>query len=191
ERFQPAAGRHGAGGEPGPPDEPELVVLSAPDAGALARLVRSWLDWLTPAGVGGAGAPAVEALRARVAELAGVGIDEVDPDACLADFGLGRPGLAAIGSLLTEWGGAPARISDLDSTIRQLAGGSGGEAIPTLRDIAFTLQVGRRALPARLALVVADRDDLRARLARFVETGDAGDAGCRGAESGEAAPDPE
>ncbi|HEY2577794.1 MAG TPA: SDR family NAD(P)-dependent oxidoreductase [Streptosporangiaceae bacterium] len=68
---------------------------------------------------------------------------------------------------------------------------TGGREEPlTLCDIAFTLQVGRRPLPARLAVVVAGLDELRMRLTQFLEDGDMAGAGCWGVVPGAPGPAP-
>ena len=51
------------------------------------------------------------------------------------------------------------------------------EAAPALSDLAYTLQVGREAMPSRLAMVVRERQDLLRGLTLFLERdGDLGAA---------------
>lgn len=171
--------------------EPELVALSAPDEDALRRLAAALVDRLSPTSASD-DATVLDALRARVAELAGIAVDDVDPDVELADFGLDRMGVAAVGRLLTDAGAATNPLPDLQSSMRELASASGAaDELPVLRDLAFTLQVGRRALAARLAVVVETVDELRARLRQFLDDGDVGDAGCWGVVAHESRSDPE
>ncbi|QSQ25573.1 KR domain-containing protein [Pyxidicoccus parkwayensis] len=54
---------------------------------------------------------------------------------------------------------------------------------PPLADVAYTLQVAREAMPERLAFLVRDHDELRAKLAAFVEKDELGDGVYAGAET--------
>ncbi|MCP3137809.1 beta-ketoacyl synthase N-terminal-like domain-containing protein [Pyxidicoccus xibeiensis] len=54
---------------------------------------------------------------------------------------------------------------------------------PPLGELAFTLQVAREPMPERLALLVRDHDELRTRLAAFVERGELADGVYAGAEN--------
>ena len=73
---------------------------------------------------------------------------------------------------------------DPDSTLCELGGRGGDGDLPALSDLAFTLQVGRRSLEARLALVVEDLNGLRAELRRFISDGHPGERGWLGTVSG-------
>lgn len=66
-----------------------------------------------------------------------------------------------------------------DDQLRQLAQSfqaylNANQALPKLRDIAYTLQVGRQPLDERLGFVVASLAELKHGLAAFLEGGDAG-----------------
>ncbi|MCY1022597.1 beta-ketoacyl synthase N-terminal-like domain-containing protein [Pyxidicoccus sp. MSG2] len=54
---------------------------------------------------------------------------------------------------------------------------------PPLGDVAYTLQVAREAMPERLALLVRDADELRAKLTAFVERGELGEGVHAGSET--------
>ncbi|NMO14585.1 KR domain-containing protein [Pyxidicoccus fallax] len=58
------------------------------------------------------------------------------------------------------------------------------EAPPPLVDLAYTLRVAREAMPERLALLVRDHDELRAKLAAFVERGELAEGVYAGTETG-------
>ncbi len=55
---------------------------------------------------------------------------------------------------------------------------------PPLGDVAYTLQVAREAMPERLALLVRDHDELRAKLSAFAERGELAEGVYTGAETG-------
>ena len=64
---------------------------------------------------------------------------------------------------------------------------------PSLRSLAWTLQVGRREMPHRLAIVAADADELQTRLQRWLDGGDASagvHVGCAPKRAGNAVHDP-
>jgi acyl transferase domain-containing protein/NAD(P)-dependent dehydrogenase (short-subunit alcohol dehydrogenase family)/pimeloyl-ACP methyl ester carboxylesterase/aryl carrier-like protein len=63
--------------------------------------------------------------------------------------------------------------------------------LPRLEDVAFTLQIGRRSLEVRLAVVVEDFAALRAALQRFLDSGHPGSDGYLGTASGAGTRDPE
>lgn len=54
---------------------------------------------------------------------------------------------------------------------------------PPLGDVAYTLQVAREAMPERLALLVRDHDELRAKLTAFVERGELAEGVYAGSET--------
>jgi acyl transferase domain-containing protein/tryptophanase/pimeloyl-ACP methyl ester carboxylesterase len=170
------------------PGEPVLIVLSAPGVGALNELARSLIDHLAPSS--GGGAP-LDKLRIWVAELAGVDAGDIDVDASLLDLGLDTERLAAIGRRLAGSGTATSVLADPNRSIRELAGDTDALTLPSLRDVAFTLQAGRRALEFRLALIVSSMDALRVALRRFLDEGRIGDAGYVGQPAAESGPAPE
>ena len=51
---------------------------------------------------------------------------------------------------------------------------------PSLHSLAYTLQLGRREMPHRLAIVAADADELQARLQRWLDSGEASTGVYRG-----------
>jgi acyl transferase domain-containing protein len=57
---------------------------------------------------------------------------------------------------------------------------------PPLGDVAYTLQVAREAMPERLALLVRDADELRAKLTAFIERGELGEGVYAGSETSNA-----
>ncbi len=166
---------------------PQLVVLSAPDMDALGKLARSLMDHLTPLLVGNDAV--VGSLRIRMAEIAGVAAEEIDVDAALFDVGLDNVA-TAVGQVLPQIEAADV-LSDPNMSIRDLARIAADALLPALADVAFTLQVGRRALKARLALVTANLSDLHAGLQRFLKDGQVNEFGSVGLVSAEGRPDPE
>ncbi len=155
------------------PGRPELVVLSArtPEllreaAGAIAGGLQALVTATT--------VPAAE-VAAAVAEILGVEAGEVDPDDELESIGVDTHALAALADalartydvrpgtqLLLELGSARAVAAWIAQSRPPVA--DCGREHPRLRDVAFTLAVGREPQAERLAVVAGDLDDLCAKL---------------------------
>ncbi|HEX4954746.1 MAG TPA: SDR family NAD(P)-dependent oxidoreductase [Thermoanaerobaculia bacterium] len=151
ERWHPEAAR--------PWDGPCLLVFSSPDEELLRAHAERWLAWLGRPAEGAPGSGGRSALLAAVADLLEVPAEALDPRETLADLGLDAVGLALLEGRLGRRG------LDLGRSLEEQA--IGGEE-PSLDDLAFTLQVGRVPLAARLAIVARDRRELAAGLERFL-----------------------
>ena len=159
---------------------PRLVVLSAADPGALAHSARDLAAMLREREhVPGGGIPpapviaepaqvAAEPIRlaAEIAAILGVPPDAVDADEPLGDLGFDA---AAMAFLSDRLGGRPV---DAGSTIRALT--MAAPPAPAddgfLADLAYTLQVGRQAMPCRLAIVASSEPELAAALDRYLRS---------------------
>lgn len=175
-----------------PADLPALVVLSARD---MERLVAS--SEALRAFVGKSAAPeqgAAATLAARIggliAEILGVDSDEIDAATPLEELGFDPVHRAMLQSRLqevlgSELGARPfVRSRTIEETATAileaqpaLAEKLVGSAAPrptqrrrvNLIDLAYTLQVGREAMDARLGIVAGSVEDLEEKLAAFVE----------------------
>jgi acyl transferase domain-containing protein/NAD(P)-dependent dehydrogenase (short-subunit alcohol dehydrogenase family)/acyl carrier protein len=173
-------------------ERPELVLLSAKTDEQLRACAEQLAGFV--AGVAGAtaaappaGGPApaavVEALREVLGRLLSTAPAALDPAEPLTDYGVDEVTFAAFGREVAERFGVelPVLLADRPS-IAALAGrltallperrADPPPAIPaptvSLRDLAFTLRVGRDAFEHRLALVVSSLADLRQKLEAFV-----------------------
>ncbi|MGN9913462.1 SDR family NAD(P)-dependent oxidoreductase [Phytohabitans sp. LJ34] len=166
---------------PGPSGARELVVLSARTAEQLRELARDLADRLdappaagTPSTVDAA---LLDLVRGAAAQILNVPPADIDLD---EDFeSLGLDGLARLE--LAERVRQGHQSADLEgcANLRGIAsrltpsavdggtGGATGAPTPSLRDIAYTLAVGREPQRERLGVVAGDATDLAARLRAF------------------------
>jgi len=169
EYLQPEATAHGNRG-------PWLFLLSARDEerlGAYAASLAEWLDGIAaPDGEATLpGTAVVEGLCALLADCLHVPVAAIDPAESAADLGL--DGAAA--AILTErintrfqsdlTPAALARFASIHALARHLGRTGGAAAVPAdlLANIAYTSQIGRDPMSARLAIVAAGRTGLPAR----------------------------
>ncbi|MFC4534168.1 SDR family NAD(P)-dependent oxidoreductase [Sphaerisporangium dianthi] len=176
----PAAGRRRNG--------PCLFVLSARSEEALRDYARSYVSFLDPAGrerpvEPGDGDRSGDAVE-RVATLLGIPADQIDTGETLGDLGLdaaglfrltGRPGLTLDSTVddLAALESAADPVQGSASAGDPASGTASADEV-SLSDLAYTSQVGRTALPVRLALVVTDTATLRERLDAFARGDDLG-----------------
>jgi polyketide synthase PksJ len=148
-----------------PARTPQLVVLSARTEERLRAAAGGLAEFLD-----GDGSPAVPAAErecvAAVAAVLGVEPDDVDPAVDLRDYGLGAPEWPRLRRLLADHVALPATLppGTTAATLAKHAARNGAVASRSgveLADIAYTLQVGRSPMAARLALLVADIGELR------------------------------
>ncbi|HWH01383.1 MAG TPA: SDR family NAD(P)-dependent oxidoreductase, partial [Pilimelia sp.] len=174
---------------PEPPARtPQLVVLSARTEERLRVAAGRLADFLDGdrsgghghgggdhhGGAGGDAPPAVDAAAegacvAAVAAVLGVDPEDVDPGVELTDYGLGAAEWPRLRHLLAGRLPVPATpaAGTTAASLAALAARNGAVRPRTgveLADLAYTLQVGRSPMDARLALVVPDPGTLRAAL---------------------------
>ncbi|THA24095.1 SDR family NAD(P)-dependent oxidoreductase [Streptomyces sp. RKND-216] len=163
--------------EAGEETAPRLFVFSARDRDALTRLLRRHVRHVQRPTVGTgttatapAGSSAVR-VTAEVAAVLGVPEEAVDPREPLADLGVDRLGLAELARRLG--GRVPAASVRGGASIAELAHPAEGDGTYPRRlsaaDVAHTLQVGRVALPVRVAVVARGLDELLGRLEEYLD----------------------
>ncbi|MBB5953773.1 acyl transferase domain-containing protein/pimeloyl-ACP methyl ester carboxylesterase/nucleoside-diphosphate-sugar epimerase/SAM-dependent methyltransferase [Saccharothrix tamanrassetensis] len=144
------------------PREPALVVLSARTAEELRESAAAFAR----------GLPRQSTVVGEAARLLGVPEQALDPSTTLGDLGLTPADLV-------ELVGDPDGLS-LETRLDEVPVDGG------VLDIAYTAQVGRTAMPVRMALVVRGVVELRAALERFARGEQAGpDVVVDGAATGE------
>ena len=169
-----------------------LLVLSARTADQLAERVRDLASCIAgPDGrhrtgpgpditVGDAGDPLLGGIEGELvsaaAGLLGVPARELSAGESLEDLGLGVPRLARLNDWISE------RFPDAEAvralplhTLAGIAATIAAARVPAgrlpLRDLAYTLQVGREHMVHRLALVASSATGAAAALRRFTESG--------------------
>ncbi|MEU3039543.1 SDR family NAD(P)-dependent oxidoreductase [Streptomyces diastaticus] len=163
-------------------DRARLFVLSARDDALLreyAERLRDHLEAAAPAGTAAPVEPGESALTALTAELLGIAPAQTDPDVPLGDLGLDASSLRELARRAEERLGAapPPGAWAPQATLRGLAARTGPDAGPgiPLDALLHTLQVGRTAMPHRMAIVLdpgpAALGRLRAGLDRFLAGG--------------------
>jgi polyketide synthase PksN len=122
-------------------------------------------------------------LVAIVANVLQISADEIDRDCELSELGIDPLALDALATQIRACFALAERPAALTpaATVAQLAAelaplapnGERAAAGPRLADVAYTLQVGRRALPERAAFVASDLGTLVSLLHDFAERGEA------------------
>ncbi|CAM2069617.1 SDR family NAD(P)-dependent oxidoreductase [Sulfidibacter corallicola] len=171
----------------GAANEAALVVLSAKDARGLLASAANLLAFLKTEVRDQAPSADVDDLAILLGEVLGVDPGDIDPQVPLADFGLDPVQQSEFRRLLSERLGIEIEAHEvlaLEPLARiGAAAGAGQEEIqiegdpPTLRDVAYTLQVGREAMDLRFGVAVRDLDELAAALEAFVARGVDAEAG--------------
>jgi acyl transferase domain-containing protein/aryl carrier-like protein len=153
---------------------PHVVLLSARTADLLHATARQLADALAPASPADVQVP-LGAVTSLIASVLGVDAGEIDADDDMASLGVDAVALDDLVHALAEHhrvGLTAQDVIDL-GTPRTLAAHiaaaddqtpPAAQAGPSLRDIAFTLAIGREARAERVAVVAADIADLRGRL---------------------------
>ena len=165
-----------------PTGESQLLILSAKDAQALERRIHDLANFLRrrclevgdergpESAIEGSDTPEVQwSLRSRVAELLEMQVDEVDEDLSWDDVGLDVLAFTQLAQHVLEHHGvrlSPTEVhacGGLRALVSRVAG-DGWEPsrkqgifelpVPTLEEVAYTLQTGREAMAHRAALVV-------------------------------------
>jgi acyl transferase domain-containing protein/cation diffusion facilitator CzcD-associated flavoprotein CzcO/enoyl-CoA hydratase/carnithine racemase/aryl carrier-like protein len=148
-------------------------LLAVVDKNLAANGARGTIDGLR--------VPSVAALRAKLAELLDVSPSEIDDAEAFDSLGVDRGHRVALASWL-ESGfqiGSAQRAVDSVETLAQLSADLVSQ-VPvfeaahdlgslSIADIAWTLQVGREAMDARLAIEAADLDEFQAGLRAFLD----------------------
>jgi acyl transferase domain-containing protein/enoyl-CoA hydratase/carnithine racemase/SAM-dependent methyltransferase len=169
----------------------QAIVLSARDperlrvaAARLLAIVEKALseDVSMPRRTGGAKDDRATALRAKLADLLDVAPEQVDDAETFETLGFDRVHRVALGDWLERRFSMPnaAQIVRDAETPEQLMAALGAgaavssserplQAVLRLADIAFTLQVGREAMDARLAIEAVTLEGLAAALSAFAE----------------------
>ena len=146
------------------PSAPRLIVLSARDEQRLRERVTALLDHLP----GPPQRPDLTALRDLAADILGLARADLDGHEPLGDLGFDRVTLHRLREAWRERWPDPPDLS-LDTTLAALTQPATAVPAPSdpadLTDLAYTLQVGREAMEARLAFVARDLPELRRRLA--------------------------
>jgi len=158
------------------PGDPHVFVLSARSAERLRHYAADLADALTTQADDRA--DVLDALRALAADLLNVRAGDVGADEVLRDLGFEGPLVAALRARAQDEIGVRADELLPGRSLRQIA----EHAAPSfprlpLRDVAFTLQVGRTIMDSRLAVVACSAAGLVAALRAFAETGEPGPAG--------------
>ncbi|WP_437643502.1 SDR family NAD(P)-dependent oxidoreductase [Sorangium sp. So ce362] len=179
--------------------EPALIVLSAHTEDRLRAYAERLLRFLSSTdGDGGAepasppaSAPALRdveppriALRDLIARHLRIDPGEIDTDAALSELGLEALDLALLAEQIERRFGVPVSRQQLNgqATLDELSRHLGGGAAPDaaqrretrrrdvlLKDLAYTLQVGREPRQHRLALLAASVDELIERLGGYCD----------------------
>ncbi len=174
----------------GPDGAEHLLVLSARTAEQLAERARdlaAFLDTRTdPPDLPGTASAGIEAELADVASgLLGVSAPDVPTGETLEDLGLGLPRLRHFQDWIADRYPAAAGVPVLPTdSLASVAARISAQPVPapgiSLRDVAYTLQVGREHMAYRLALVVDSVGSAAAALRRFAESGDLPERGYSG-----------
>ncbi|WP_433498361.1 SDR family NAD(P)-dependent oxidoreductase [Sphaerimonospora sp. CA-214678] len=160
-----------------------LFVFSARSEDALREVARRHLDHLDhlnhpdrpdhlnhsghSAGRNGS-ADAADWIAAAAADLLGIPAAAVDRTETLGDLGFEATGLRRLAERLRRRR-PEAEQPTLDVTIADLARQRPGADPRPLADLSYTLQVGRAAMPVRMAVICADVATLRRALEAYVE----------------------
>ncbi|MEU3838576.1 SDR family NAD(P)-dependent oxidoreductase [Streptomyces sp. NPDC028635] len=151
---------------------PQLFVFSARTEPLLREVVRRQLRHLEELGrARGSVSEATALLAGEVAAVLEVPADALDVHESLADLGVDRLALAELERRLT--GRLPAGVplsgqASVAELAEAVAAAARPDAVP-LVDIAHTLRVGRDQQAVRLAVVSGEPEDLRSKLAAFLE----------------------
>ena len=152
---------------------PLPVLLSARDPERLREMAENLLAFVETERPGAAG-DTLPVWRARLAELLAVAEAEIDADEPLESYGVEPAQLLALKGWAEEhFGQVPdaARFTPA-ATLQKLAGPAvveTGYAVPALADISHTLQIGREALEARLAIEAGSLAELAAGLRAWLD----------------------
>ncbi|HOG03929.1 MAG TPA: beta-ketoacyl synthase N-terminal-like domain-containing protein, partial [Accumulibacter sp.] len=150
-----------------PPPRPAAVLLSARGEAALRDRAAQLLAFLKRPGAAPASA-LTEALRGRLAALL-----HVDPGLLEGAVPLEEYGVEVLHLLqLQEEFGFDGSLQDCPTIDAMAQRVTPGDERVNLADLAYTLQIGREAMPFRLGCVATSVADLTARLAQFL-SGDA------------------
>ena len=161
---------------------PFLFILSAKERSALETYAKSFVSFLA------GGVPAAsfsvrnygqDLLKHAVADVLGVPTDAVNPQESFRDLGFDTVRLAELAERLASHDSNKqlSAALTLDDTIERAASSAdamSADGLPCLDDLAYTLQVGRTSMPARLAIVTRDVAGLRSGLNRFLSGGQPG-----------------
>ncbi|QHC26623.1 SDR family NAD(P)-dependent oxidoreductase [Streptomyces sp. GS7] len=182
----PEHAEHGAGPEAGGAGD-RLYVFSAKNEGRLHDLLRRVTDFLARHS-GGPDPDGCERRLARIlGELPGAAAAGSTPNESLAELGLDYPELAMFARRIEEELGVelPPSFVDGEATLRSLAARLSGRLAPhgphapgaapegavDPDDLAFTLQSGRDAMDARLAVIASGPAQLAERLSAHLADG--------------------
>ncbi len=173
------------------PDEPQVIVLSAKSADRLAALAQSLAGYLERASAQPA-PPLAEAVTAdllvRVRELLGLHEDDLSPADPLSECGLDHAARVRLGTVIAQAYRMPS--DDLPAAVDTVAALAGylihnhrerlrtaftgtaddqpaSDDVPALADVAYTLQMGREAMPERLAFVASSLAEGASQLRAF------------------------
>ncbi|MFC0498024.1 SDR family NAD(P)-dependent oxidoreductase [Streptomyces mutabilis] len=172
--------------------EEQVFLLSAQTGDALvaqARRLAGFLDRCTGAAAAAATRTGDEVLgqvRAALADILGVGRDEIDPDEPYADHGLDAYGLVLLHERLRAqvWPDLPQDLIVQEPTVARTAariagalglpgtpdaGSAPASGAPCAADLAFTLQTGREPMAERLAVTATGLEGLRSGLLAFLD----------------------
>ncbi len=150
---------------PHPIDTPQLILLSARNEDRLKEQAQRLLAFLrkTPEQATPAAAEVASSLTNHLAELLNVAPSDIDVDESFETLGLDASHIPALRQWCEAAFGVSPNPTDLElagsiSGLAALIGAQGGKMAepgdaPALADIAYTLQVGREAMEARLALI--------------------------------------
>ncbi len=169
---------------------PEMIVLSARDETGLrasATQLLAFIERQTTMTGETAEQPHravrqhwAERLRAILAELLQVDAAEIERDVCLEDYGVAPVFYAQLAERLARFDVelAPADFLDLKTPaliakrLSQMADNSEPDTDTdlglNLADLAYTLQVGREAMPERLGLIAYSIDEVKQKLGHFL-----------------------
>ncbi|HSN98381.1 MAG TPA: SDR family NAD(P)-dependent oxidoreductase, partial [Candidatus Nanopelagicales bacterium] len=140
---------------------PRLIVVSARNDRRLEERLSALLEHLSrlPA------APELPALMTLAADVLALDPGELRVDEPLGELGFDRISLYRFREAwLERWPGRPPELG-LDTTLQNLARPTEARDVPDLTDIAYTLQVGREPMEARVAFVARDLLDAQRQLA--------------------------
>lgn len=145
---------------------PVVLPLSAKSPDRLAALAAQLADFLD-AGI------VIDDLLATIRELLGLNDGDLRPDDSLRECGLDAVAAARLSESLALT--YDVRLDELPDTVAAIADrltSAGNRAASPLPDVAYTLQVGREAMPERVAVVATDSREA-ARKLRAVASGKA------------------
>ncbi|BCB74917.1 hypothetical protein Pflav_013270 [Phytohabitans flavus] len=160
----------------------ELVVLSARTAGQLRVLARDLADRIDPPPAPAAAPPVDAALldrvRAASAQILGIAPAEIDLDEDFESLGFDGLGRIELAERVRRGGQGPTGLESCANlremaarlapyTVESRPGVPTAAPAPSLRDIAYTLAVGREPQRERLGVVAGGAADLAGRLRAF------------------------